>query len=62
MVVVVTSVLAFYSDDPSLSPAVVYYFSVKLLLERLKIYKKRLELGHFMCKLKPKICPFRHAA
>ena len=42
----VVSVLAFYSDDPSSNPAEVYNFSVKLLLKRTKIYKKRPGLAH----------------
>ena len=37
----VVSVLAFYSDNPSSNPAEVYNFSIKLLLERTKINKKR---------------------
>ena len=37
----VVSVLAFYSNDPSSNPAEVYNFSVKLLLKRTKINKKR---------------------
>ena len=41
------SVLAFYSDDPSSNPAEVYNFSVKLLLKRTKINKKRPGLVHF---------------
>ena len=43
----VVSVLAFYSDDPSSNPAEVYNFSVKLLLKRTKINKKRPGLAHF---------------
>ena len=35
------SVLVFYSDDLSLNLAEVYTFSVKLLLQRAKINKKR---------------------
>ena len=42
----VVSVLAFYSDDPSSIPAEVYNFSVKLLLKRTKINKKRPGLAH----------------
>ena len=42
----VVSVLAFYSDDPSSIPAEVYNFSVKLLLKRMKINKKRPGLAH----------------
>ena len=42
------SVLAFYSDDPSSIPAEVYNFSVKLLLKRTKINKKRPGLAHFL--------------
>ena len=34
-------VLAFHSDDPSLKLTEVYNFSVKLLLKRTKISKKR---------------------
>ena len=44
------SVLAFYSDDPSSNPAEVYNFSVKLLLKRTKINKKRPGLAHFFKK------------
>ena len=44
------SVLAFYSDDPSSNPAEVYNFSVKLLLKRTKINKKRPGLAHFLKK------------
>ena len=43
----VVSMLAFYSDDPSSNPAEVYNFSVKLLLKRTKINKKRPGLAHF---------------
>ena len=43
----VVSVLAFYSDNPSSNPAEVYNFSVKLLLKRTKINKKRPGLAHF---------------
>ena len=46
----VVSVLAFYSDDPSSIPAEVYNFSVKLLLKRTKINKKRPGLAHFFLK------------
>ena len=42
----VVSVLAFYSDDPSLIPAEFYNFSVKLLLKRTKINKKRSGMAH----------------
>ena len=42
----VVSVLAFYSDDPSSNPAEVFNFSVKLLLKRTKINKKRPGLAH----------------
>ena len=45
------SVLAFYSDDPSSNPAEVYNFSVKLLLKRTKINKKRPGLAHFKKKV-----------
>ena len=41
------SVLAFYSDDPSLNPAEVYNFSVKLLLKITKINKKEAGVGKF---------------
>ena len=41
----VVSVLAFYSDDPSLIPAEL--FSVKLCWKRTKINKKRPVLTHF---------------
>ena len=44
------SVLAFYSDDPSSIPAEVYNFSVKLLLKRTKINKKRPGLAQFLKK------------
>ena len=44
------SVLAFYSDNPSSNPAEVYNFSVKLLLKRTKINKKRPGLAHFLKK------------
>ena len=37
----VVSVLAFYSDNPSLNPAEICDFSVKLSLKRTKINKKR---------------------
>ena len=47
----VVSVLAFYSDDPSSNPAEVYNFSVKLLLKRTKINKKRPGLTHFFKKI-----------
>ena len=43
----VVRVLAFYSDDPSLNPAEVYNFSVKLLLKRTKINKKEAGVGPF---------------
>ena len=49
----VVSVLAFYSDDPSLNPAEVYNFSVKLLLKRTKINKKEAGVGPFLKKLLP---------
>ena len=42
----VLSVLAFYSDDPSSNPTEVYNFSVKLLMKRTKINKKRPGLAH----------------
>ena len=48
----VVSVLAFYSDNPSSNPAEVYNFSVKLLLKRMKINKKRPGLAHFFFKKK----------
>ena len=48
----VVSVLAFYSDDPSSIPAEVYNFSVKLLLKRTKINKKRPGLAQFKKKRK----------
>ena len=35
------SMVSFYSDNQSLNPADVYNFSVKLLLKRTKINKKR---------------------
>ena len=37
----VVSVLVFYSKDQSLIPAEVTIFLLKLLLKRMKIYKKR---------------------
>ena len=46
------SVLAFYSDDPSSIPAEVYNFSVKLLLKRTKINKKRPGLAQFLKKIR----------
>ena len=46
----VVSVLAFYSDDPSLNPADVYNFSVKLLLKRMKINKKEAGVALFFLK------------
>ena len=49
------SVLAFYSDDPSSNPAEVYNFSVKLLLKRTKINKKRPGLAHLKKIKLPKI-------
>ena len=50
MVVVVASVLAFYSDDLSSNTAEGYNFSVKLCLERTKINKKSPGLAHFFVK------------
>ena len=44
------SVLAFYSDNPSSNPAEVHNFSVKLLLKRTKINKKRPGFGPFFKK------------
>ena len=41
-------VLAFYSNDPSSNPTEVYNFSVKLLVKRTKINKKRPGLAHFL--------------
>ena len=46
----VVSVLVFYSDNLSSNPAEVYNFSVKLLLKRTKINKKRPGLAHFFKK------------
>ena len=43
----VVSVLALYSDDPSLNPTEVYNFSVKLLLKRMKIKQKEAGVGPF---------------
>ena len=44
----VVNVLAFFSDDPSSIPAVVYNFTVKLLLFlRTIINKKDAGMGHF---------------
>ena len=45
------SVLAFYSNDPSSIPTEVYNYSVKLLLKRTKINKKRPGLAHFLKKI-----------
>ena len=42
----VSSVLAFYSDNPSSNPGEANYFSVKLLLKTTKVTKKRLGLAH----------------
>ena len=42
----VVSVLAFYSDDPSLSPAEVYSFYSVNCLNRMKIKKKRPGMDH----------------
>ena len=50
------SVLAFYSDDPSLNPTEVYNFSVKLLLKITKINKKEAGVGPFL-KNKTRILP-----
>ena len=49
----VVSVLAFYSDDPSLNPTEVYNFSVKLLLKRTKINTKEAGVGPFFKKRRP---------
>ena len=46
----VVSVLAFHSDDLSTIHAEVYNFSVKFLLKRTKINKKRPGLTHFFLK------------
>ena len=43
----VVSVLAFYSNDPSLNPAEVYNFSVNCLSKRTKINKKETGVGQF---------------
>ena len=44
----VVSMLAFYSDDPSLNPAEAYSFLCKnCVWKRTKINKKRTELAHF---------------
>ena len=43
----VVSMLAFYSDDLSSIPVEVYNFSVKMLLKRTKINKKRPELVEY---------------
>ena len=45
-VVVVVRVLAFSADDPSSNPSEVYNISVKILLIRMKLNKKRLGLAH----------------
>ena len=43
----VVSELAFYSDDPSLSPAEVYHhFFFKIVVERTEMDKKRPGLDH----------------
>ena len=42
----VVSMLAFYSDDPSLNPAEAYSFSETLCLKRMKIKQKRPGLAH----------------
>ena len=49
----VVSVLALYSDDPSLNPTEVYNFSVKLLLKRTKINTKEAGVGPFFKKRRP---------
>ena len=38
---------AFYSDDPNSNPAEANHFSVKLLLRRKKMNKKRPVLAHY---------------
>ena len=55
----VVSMLAFYSDDPSSIPAEVYNFSVKLLLKRTKINKKRPGLAQFLKIKKINVLYFR---
>ena len=42
----VVRVLAFSADDPSSNPSEVYNISVKMLLIRMKLNKKRLGLAH----------------
>ena len=42
----VVRVLAFSADDPSSNPSEVYNISVKILLIRMKLNKKRLGLAH----------------
>ena len=54
------SVLAFYSDDPSLNSAEAYSFSVKFVFEKTKINKKEARVGPFkkmFAKLAPKDRP-----
>ena len=43
----VVSMLAFYSDDPSLNLAVVYSFSVKIVFEKNKNKQKEAGVGPF---------------
>ena len=48
----VVSVLASYSDDPSLNPAEAYSFFCKYCLKRTKINKKEAVVGPFLKKAK----------
>ena len=54
----VVSVLAFYSENPILSPAEAYSFSVKFVLKRTKLNKKRPGLSHLKISI-PNIGTFR---
>ena len=47
----VSSVLAFYSDNPSSNPGEANYFSVKLLLKTTKVTKKEARVGPFKTSL-----------
>ena len=42
------SVLAFYSDNPSLSSAKIYNFSVKFAVEKKENKQKEIGLAHFL--------------
>ena len=43
---VVVNVYAFYFDNPSSNPTEDYNFSIKLLLKRMLVNKKRPDLAH----------------